>query len=186
MEEENKITDAVESTDVQTGGTAQTENENIEETITMKQSDFDKQIQSAADKVRTEYSKRLKDLEAKIKELTPVEKSAQDLDYEQRLAALEAREAKIAMRDNLTANGIDDSLSDYLSANADIEAFAKAYKDVIEKEVVQRIQANGYMPSDHKAGQQITPEEFAKMGMAAKEKLFAENPDLYRSLVKGR
>ena len=72
--EDNTI---LENETVETGA----ENETVEtvEEITYTQADLDKKVQSETDKVRTEYSKKVKDLEAKIKELTPVEKSEKEI-----------------------------------------------------------------------------------------------------------
>lgn len=162
------------------GNATQTETE----TITLTQEEYNKKLQGEADRVRTEYSKRIKGLEAKIKELTPVEKTEAEKDFEDRLAALEAREKKMALLDSLTENGISSDFADYFKGDADIKAFSEIYKKVIDSEVQKKIQANGYVPADHKSGTQITKEDFAKMDMTAKEKLFNDNPDLYRSLAK--
>ncbi len=83
---ENKMGSATEVTDENTGTT--------EETITLTQTELNKRIQSETDKIRTKYSSDIKALEAKIKELTPVEKSDAEIDFEKRLAALEAKEKK--------------------------------------------------------------------------------------------
>lgn len=154
-----------------------------EQTVTMSRSDFDKKIQGEGDRVRTEYSKRIKELESKIKELTPVEKTEAEIDFENRLANLEAREKKAALLDSLTANGISREFADYFKSDADIGAFSKTYKSVIDSEVQKKIQANGYVPDGHKSGTTITKEDFAKMNMTQREQLYSDNPELYKTLV---
>lgn len=171
---ENTTVETVENTAVET---------ETETTITMTQDEFNKKIQGEGDKVRTEYSKKVKELEAKIKELTPTQKSEAEIDFEKRLAALEAKEKKMALLESLSAAGISQNFSDYLKNDADIEAFAKAYKAAIDSEVQKKVKSNGYVPNGHKSGESITKEDFAKMNMTEKEQLFAENPELYKMLV---
>lgn len=169
----NTTVDTVESTATETEAT----------TVTMTKDEFDKKIQGEGDRVRTEYSKKVKELEAKIKELTPAQKSEAEIDFEKRLAALEAKEKKMALLESLSAAGISQNFSDYLKNDADIEAFAKAYKAAIDSEVQKKVKSNGYVPNGHKSGESITKEDFAKMNMTEKEQLFAENPELYKTLV---
>ena len=175
MDNENKNVESVENNDKTT---------ETEQTVTMSQAEFDKKIQGEGDRVRTEYSKKVKELEAKVKELTPVEKTEAEIDFENRLAALEAREKKAALLDSLTANGISHEFADYFKDDANIEAFSKIYKSVIDSEVQKKVQANGYVPDGHKSGESITKETFAKMNMTQREQLFTENPELYKTLAK--
>lgn len=177
MENENK---PVETVDTNSNNNP-TE---TEQTVTMSKEDFDKKIQGEADRVRTEYSKKVKELEAKIKELTPVQKTEAEIDFENRLAALEVREKKAALLNSLTEKGISHEFADYFKSEADVEAFSKIYKSVIDSEVQKKVQANGYVPDGHKSGTSITKEDFAKMNMSQKEQLFTENPELYKTLTK--
>lgn len=172
----------VENTTVETVENTTTETEN-ETTVTMTQDEFNKKIQGEGDRVRTEYSKKVKELEAKIKELTPAQKSEAEIDFENRLAALEAKEKKMALLESLSAAGISQDFSDYLKNDTDIEAFSKVYRAVIDKEVQKKVKTNGYVPNGHKSGESITKEDFAKMNMTEKEQLFNENPELYKTLV---
>ena len=64
-----------------------------------------------------------------------------------------------------------------------LRAFSKIYKSAIDSEVQKKIQANGYVPDGHKSGTSITKEDFAKMSMTQKEKLYTENPELYETLI---
>lgn len=159
-----------------------TNNQNSEQ-ITLSKDDFNKKIQGEADRVRTEYSKKLKELETKVKELTPIEKTEAEIDFENRLANLEAKEKKMALMDSLTENGVSHEFADYFKSDADIKAFANIYKSVIEKEVQRKITKNGYVPENHKAGTTLTKEDFAQMNMSEKEQLFSENPELYKTLI---
>ena len=172
----------------------QNQNQNNEgkETITITQAELDKKIQSAEDRVRTQYSKQVKDLEDQVKKLTPVEKTESEKALESRLAALEAREKEATRKENhfkmvdaLKAKNIPGELADYLKADTKIDDFATAYNGFIETAIKAAAKTNGYVPDSHKSGDPITKEDFQKMNMIEKEKLFANNPDLYRSLAKG-
>lgn len=150
--------------------------------ITMSQEDFDRKMQGEADRVRTEYSKKVKELETRIKELTPVQKSEAEIDFEQRIAALEAREKRIALIDSLNSKGISHEFADFVSGDVDIDAFSQMFNSVIEREIKKKVQENGYVPDNHKSGESITKEDFAKMSMTQKEQIFIENPELYKTL----
>jgi len=156
-----------------------------EETITMTQTELDKKIQSETDKVRTKYSEQIKELEAKVKELTPVQKSEAELDYEKRLAALEAREKAVALDDSLKANGISKEMAKYLKDDVDVSALAETLKSIVGAEVDKHLTEEGFVPTGHKSGNPLTKEDFKKMNMSEKERLYAENPDLYKSLSRG-
>lgn len=172
--EENQVANATGKTVENTA--AESEN------VTMTRNEFDKKLQGEADRVRTEYSKKVKELEAKVKELTPVQKSEAEIDLENRLAALEAKEKRMALLESLSAAGISHEFSAYLKNDVDIEAFGKAYKSAVDSEVQKKVKLSGYIPNGHKSGESITKEDFAKMNMTEKEQLYTENPELYRVL----
>jgi len=164
-------------------------NEGTEATaeITMTQADYDKAIQSAAqssaDKVRTEYSKKLKDLQAKI----PPEKTPAELEFEKRIAAIETREKEATEREKLlgiqaalSEKGLDKGLADYLKSDADTEKFVAAVEAVVEKARA----SEGFVPKKHNPNPGITKEQWKKMDYSEKMKIFEEHPDLAESLSK--
>ena len=75
-------------------------------------------LQSETDKVRTEYSKKIKDLESKLpKEMTPEEKA-----FNERVKALEEREKAIAEKEYMSTvqgklkdKGLNEQLAQYLN-----------------------------------------------------------------------
>ncbi len=178
MENETNTTVETNTETVDTGAAG-------EETVTMTQTELDKKIQSETDKVRTKYSEQIKELEAKVKELTPVQKSEAELDYEKRLAALEAREKAVALDDSLKANGISKEMAKYLKDDVDVSALAETLKSIVGAEVDKHLTEEGFVPTGHKSGNPLTKEDFKKMNMSEKERLYAENPDLYKSLSRG-
>lgn len=156
-----------------------------QETITMSKVDYDKAIQSAEDKVRGKLSKQIRDLEAKVKELSPVEKTQAEIDVENRLAALEAsektiaeRERKIAVQEKLSANGLDKTLSDYIKDDADVDKLSTLIDDIVKS----RMKSNGYVPSDHSSDDKVTPEEFAKWTYSQKAEFAEKHPESYARL----
>ena len=156
------------------------------ESVTMSKVDFRKAIQSAEDKVRGKMAKEIRDLQAKIKELSPVEKTQAEIDVENRLAALEAsekavaeRERKIAVQEKLSANGLDKTLADYIKDDADVDRLSIIVEDIVKS----RMKANGYVPSDHSSDDKVTPEEFKKWSYSKKEKFAQEHPESYKRLM---
>ena len=161
-------------------GSETTETEQQAETITLTQEDLNKRIQSAEDKLRTKYSAKIKALEKQIEEAKPVEKSDAEKDYEARLAALEAREKAVALNDALTAKGIDKSIAQYLRDDVNVDELSS----FLDSFVTSRNKQNSFVPTGHKSGETMTKEEFKRLSMDAKERLFAESPELYRSLAR--
>lgn len=160
--------------------------DDTQETVTMSKADYNKAIQSAEDKVRGKAAKEIRDLQAKIKELSPVEKTQAEIDVENRLAALEAsekavaeRERKIAVQEKLSANGLDKTLADYIKDDADVDKLSLLVDGIVKS----RMKANGYVPSDHSSDDKITPEEFKKWSYSKKEKFAQEHPESYKRLM---
>lgn len=156
-----------------------------QETVTMSKSDYDKAIQSAEDRVRGKYSKQLKDLEAKVKELSPVEKTQAEIDVENRLAALEAsekavaeRERKIAVQEKLSANGLDKTLADFLKDDTDVDKLSTLVDDIVKS----KMKSNGYVPNDHSSDDKVAPEEFAKWTYSQKAEFAEKHPESYARL----
>lgn len=178
MENETNTTVETNTEPVNTGAAG-------EETVTMTQTELDKKIQSETEKVRTKYSEQIKELEAKVKELTPVQKSEAELDLEKRLAAVEAREKAATLNDSLKANGISNEIAKYLKDDVDVSALAETFKKIVGTAVDERLTEDGFVPTGHKSGNPLTKDDFKKMNMSEKERLYQENPDLYKSLSRG-
>ena len=161
-----------------------TEETNNEETMTISKSDYDKAIQSETDKVRTKYSKQVKELETRIKELEAKEekkvpeKSEKEIELEAREKALLARENAIAINQALTSKGMKTELAEYLKEGVNVDQLSS----VIDSMVSERMTAKGYVPSSHKTGKGMTKEDFYKMDMDAQEKFFKENPESFHAL----
>lgn len=194
MENTNTETTTVD-TEVKDGASAadETTKEDVDtknaETVTMSKTDYDKAIQSAEDKIRGHYSKEIKDLKDKIKELTPVEKSQAEIDLENRIAALEeserivaAQKKRLEFQENLTNKGLDKSLVDFLKEDTDVDALVS----VVDGIVKSRMKSTGYVPTSHDSDDLVSQEEFNKMSYDKRVELYKKNPTLYERLTKRR
>lgn len=160
--------------------------ESTEKVVTMSQTDFDKAIQSAEDRVRGKMSKTIKELQEKVKELTPVEKTQDQIDLENRIAALEKSEKEVAaqkkrldIQEQLSGKGIDKSMVDFLRADADLEAFS----DLIDTITKTRMKSSGYVPGEHTSDDKITPEDFKKMTYSEKVNFLQAHPEAYKRFM---
>ena len=190
--EDNKNTELEKDVETKGKDGADTKSETTDtkddtkETVTMSKADYDKAIQSAEDKVRGKLSKQIRDLEAKVKELSPVEKSQAEIDLENRIAALEAsekavadRERKIATQEKLSANGLDKTLVDYIKDDADIDALS----NIVDEIVKSRMKSSGYVPTDHDSEGKVTQEEFSKMSYSQKVEYSQKHPESFKRFM---
>ena len=128
-----------------------------------------KYVQSETDKVRTDYSAKLKTVNDEIARLKPVEKSDAEKALEERISALESKEKELP-----------EGLAQFLNVGEDMDK-------TIEE--VGALFGNYFLngsnkPSNHQTSKGITREDFKKMGYAERAKLYAENPSLYQALNK--
>ena len=137
-------------------------------------------------KVRGKLSKQIRDLEAKVKELSPVEKSQAEIDLENRIAALEAsekavadRERKIATQEKLSASGLDKTLVDYIKDDADIDALS----NIVDEIVKSRMKSSGYVPTDHDSEGKVTQEEFSKVSYSQKVEYSQKHPESFKRFM---
>ena len=131
----------------------------------------EKVSQASSDKIRTEYSAKIKELEAKI----PQPKSEQETEIEKRLKELEAKESHYLLKDKLSELGLPSELSSYLKGADGLEQF---------QEVVNQMTLNGsYKPKEHKKTEStITKDQFSKMNYKQRADLYESQPDLYKQL----
>lgn len=154
--------------------------------VTYTEDEVDKKVQSECDKLRTTYSKQIKDLQEQIKKLSPVEKTQAEIEIEERLAKLEASENEIKIQKNrlelqekLSVNGLDKTLADYLKDDVDVDKVSALVEDIVKT----KMKASGYVPSDHSSDDKVTPEEFKKWSYSKKEKFAQEHPDSFKRLI---
>ena len=138
-----------------------------EEMFEKLNSGFDKTVQSETDKVRTEYSKKVKELE----KFKPVEKSAEQIELENLRNELSETKFQKTLKDI----GVDDSLARFIKSDIDVEEFGNFYKGFKQNQ-------QDFVPSLNMGDTSITKEQFKKMGITEKTKLYESNPELYTQL----
>lgn len=172
--------------------TNQNVSEELQETETKdeakySQVDVDKIIQSETDKVRTKYSKEIKELQGRIAELMPEQKSDHELEIEKRLAELEKAQKEVEqkkvlleLQDMLQGKGIDKRITSFLKSDIDINSFIELFNGAVTEKMKNR----GYIPSEHVKNDRITQEEFKNMSYSQRAELYEKNPSLYEKLKK--
>ena len=146
-----------------------------------------KYVQSHEDRIRTDYSKRLKDANDELAKYKPVEKSDAEKALEDRISALEAKEKELANKEKamtiankLKEKELPEGVAQYLSVGDDVD---KAIDEV--GALFGNYFLNGSnKPSNHNTNKGITKKGFQKMGYMERTKLFQENPSLYEALNK--
>ena len=140
-------------------------------------------IQSETDKVRTEYSKKIKDLESKL----PKEPSDEEKAFNERVKALEEREKAIAEKEYMSTvqgklkdKGLNEQLAQYLNVQGveDLETYIKDIAKVINSQIQE------YKPRGHESNRGVTKEHFSKMSYVERMNLFETNRQLYDALSK--
>lgn len=133
-----------------------------------------KLTQSEGDRVRGEYSKKLKDLESKLpKQMTEEEKAIQD-----RLTALEQKEKALALREKMTEKGLPSELLGLIQDESHI--------DLLATHLNQTKLNSGYVPPNANTNLTggVTKEQFKDLSYTEREKLYSTNKELYMALSK--
>jgi len=160
--------------------------EKLKEKLTPEEyAELEKFIQSETDKVRTKYSQEKKALEEELLKYKPKEKSKEELELEARIKELQEKENALAqkerelkLQETLQANNLPKELAKYIAGD-DLEAIGKEIGAILNQHLLN----NGYKPSQHKSTETtITKEKFRKMNYKEREKLYEENPELFRKL----
>lgn len=146
-----------------------------------------KAIQSETDKVRTDYSGKLKTANDEIAKLKPVEKTPEELALEERQKVLALKEKEIAdkeksytIKDKLAAKGLPSDLAKYINVGDDIDATIDEFGTTLNTLLLN----GSYKPSKHNKSEGLTKEDFKKMNYMERSNLFETNPELYKKLSK--
>lgn len=145
-----------------------------------------KAIQSSTDKVRTEYSLKLKNVNEELSKFKPTDKSDVEKQLEQRQKELEKKEKEIAdkelsytVKEKLSAKGLPSELAKYINVGDDVDSAIEELGGTLNNYFL-----NGtHKPSSHTKNEGITKEQFKKMGYAERTKLLETNPELYKKLA---
>ena len=140
-------------------------------------------LQSETDKVRTEYSKKIKELESKL----PVEPTEEEKALQERIKALDEREKALAKKEfetelqgKLKDKGLNEQLAKYLNTQGveDLETYLEEVAKVVSNQI------EGYKPRGHESNVGVTKEQFSKMSYVERMNLFETNRQLYDTLSK--
>ncbi len=146
------------------------------------QKEVDALIQSECDKVRTQYSKKVKELDEEIKGLKPTEKSETEIALEKRIAEVEAQERSLAVKakqldltSKLSSLGLDKGLADYLNPEADLDQLVS----MLQKQTA-------FVPLQHAPTQELTKNEFDNLTYSERVKFKDSNPSLFERLFQSK
>ncbi len=125
-------------------------------------------VQSETDRVRTEYSRKLKAVQEQLDSVKPKEKTEAEKALDQRQAELDRRERIL----NCKAANIPEEYAGYFTADADFSKLGELFKN-----------ASGYVPTDHRKTDGMTKNEWDKLDYSAQAELFAKNPELAKQFI---
>ena len=141
-----------------------------------------KHIQSETDKVRTKYSQEIKGLTEELAKYKPKEKTLEEKALEDRIAALEAKEAELSNREQLMnlqsklkERGLNPELAQYLT-------FPEDKQDESLNQISGFFLGDANIPKGHSNGAGLSKDDFRKLNYAEKARLYQENPKLYEAL----
>ena len=147
----------------------------------------EKLLQSETDKIRTEYSQKLKTVNEELNQYKPKEKSDAEKALEDRISALENREKELANKEKamtiankLKEKELPEGLAKYLSVGDDMDKTI----DEVGALFGNYFLSGSNKPSNHNTNKGITKKDFQKMSYMERTKLFQENPTLYEALNK--
>ena len=167
---------------------------------TYTQEEVDKLLQSEADRrVSEALKKQAKKNEEKVREAEKLAKMSADEKYEyeleQREKAIQAKEKELALAENknvaskiLADKGLSLELVDFVIAEdaetmkSNIDVLERAFKKSVKAEVEKRL---GSPVTKKNLGNpdSITREQFNKMSLDEQNRLYQENPEIYKALV---
>ncbi|WP_419958970.1 DUF4355 domain-containing protein [Psychrobacillus sp. BM2] len=193
--EEGTTTDTTTTTETNEDSTTTGNEENTESKV-LTQEDVLKMIQSETDKVRSDYSKKLKDKEKELEDLKVAKMSAEDKkQHEEDLLRQENESLKkdklryIAI-EHLAKNTLPLEVAEFVVTGDEASTIERIgiFKNVFDSAVAAKVndtfKASGTQHVHGNGAVTVTKEDFNKMNVTERTKLFNENPELYKQLKK--
>lgn len=138
--------------------------------------------QSTEDTIRTDYSKKLKDANDELTKYKPVERTAEQIELENVKSEL----SQLKFKNDLQTFGIGEDLAHFLDKNMNLEDFKSFHEGYnwsnLEKSHVNLLDFVPNTKNSFDTG--ITKEQFRKMGISDRTKLYNSSPELYDQLSK--
>lgn len=159
-----------------------------EEVLKLLQSESDRRVSQALNKQKKEYEKKLSLSQLDESARGVAEKDMKIQELEEKLRDYTLLQNKNEVVKVLNARGLNPAFADLVEigedaeeAQAKIETLDKLFKDAVATEVKKRL-ANG-VPKEAGTPRELTEEDFHKMNMNQKAKLYRENPELFRKFT---
>lgn len=173
-----------------------TDDKSKDETLTKE--DIQKMIQSETDRVRTEYSKKLKEKETELEKLqtekmTEEEKRQHEIEQREKTLAEKEAELKKERLINKTVNLLKENelsldFSEFVigqdedSTKEKVSTFKKLWDSEMQKSIDNLYKSNGRKVKKVNGESTISKEDFNKMSYSEKVKLYNEDKELYEKL----
>lgn len=162
-----------------------------EEVDALLQKEGDRRVSEALKKAERKNADKIREAQ-KLAQMNEQEKFVYELEQREKLIAEKEKALALAENKNeaskiLAEKGLSLSLIDFVVAedaetmNANINLLDKAFKASVKAEVEKRLGSSSpkkNLPPD----EQITKEQAMKMGVIERQKLYNDNPDLYKTL----
>lgn len=172
------------------------ENKNVqsqetEQTISMTEKEFQSAIDKRVSQALATQKQKL-DEANKLANMTADEK--REHEYQEKMKALEEREAKLARAEMLTEltkqlseKNLPVESADFLigkdadATSANLKAFEKMFNKAVSAQVAAKL--GGSAPQAGESANGITKEQFKKMTLAQQSEIYRNDPELYNALT---
>lgn len=160
----------------------------LETKLILTQEEIEKKVQSAEDKVRTKYSKELKDSKQTIDEINEMldninrknEESQKERDIRNKIEEIEKRENRLNFTSALMEKGLPKNLIDFIRDDIEVDDFISVLKNYVSSNT----ETVGYIPTGHQSNEGINRKQWSKMTYDEKIRVFNENPELAKKFMK--
>lgn len=160
-----------------------------EEVLALLQSEADKRVTAALKKQQAKFDKQLSLSKLDGSEREKAEKDNRIAELEEQLAAFQIERNRSELKSVLSSRGLSAEFADIIAINDDIEAsqanidkLDKLFKAAVKAEIEKRL-AGSAPKGNGAATAEITKEAFNKMGLAERQALANNNPELYNKLL---
>ena len=202
MENNENTNIETEVTETETGTQGQENNEQVisitqeelAELIAKKtQSEVDRRVTQAVKKVSEKYEKQLSLSKLDEDKRAVAEKDMRIQELENQLREYSILQNKNEVTKTLAGRGLNPQFADILvigddlnEAQQNIELLDKLFKAAVAEEVKKRLASQSSTPSGGQGGDNLAAQkaDFKKMNLVEQNKIFNENPELYKKLTE--
>lgn len=139
---------------------------------------IEKSVQSEADRVRTDYSKQIKELETKV----PKTKTQEEIDLEERIKSVEKKEREFKLIEKLEEKQLPKQLSKFIAVGDDeLDSIGDELGAILSNIITN----NSFKPTGHrKTETTVTREEFKKYNYTQRVDFSEKHPELYKQYTE--